>query len=217
MSDAALAVLTGGTLRDHRGAPALGEAAAAAPRRAGPRRLGRPLRDGAAATAAPARSAAALGCRDGRSTGRCRAGATACRPGSSAATSARGSSKRCRRSRPSSGFEAASVKELIAAAGLSPQAFYDIFASKEEAWAAAFEDAFSQLYLTGVAGKLAAGRPDDPGRDRRRCLSGLPGLRAGARAAAAYRRAVGWPRRRAGDRRGAARRRARDRAGAQRP
>jgi AcrR family transcriptional regulator len=47
------------------------------------------------------------------------------------------------------GFEAASVKELIAAAGLSPQAFYDIFASKEEAWAAAFEDAFSQLYLTG--------------------------------------------------------------------
>jgi AcrR family transcriptional regulator len=47
------------------------------------------------------------------------------------------------------GFEATSVKELIAAAGLSPQAFYDIFSSKEEAWAAAFEDAFSQLYLTG--------------------------------------------------------------------
>ena len=59
------------------------------------------------------------------------------------------------------GFEAASVKELIAAAGLSPQAFYDIFASKEEAWAAAFEDAFSQLYLDRLARQLAGGRPDE--------------------------------------------------------
>jgi AcrR family transcriptional regulator len=57
------------------------------------------------------------------------------------------------------GFEAASVKELIAAAGLSPQAFYDNFQSKEEAWAAAFEEAFSQLYL-------AAWRAASPQDDR---------------------------------------------------
>jgi AcrR family transcriptional regulator len=57
------------------------------------------------------------------------------------------------------GFEAASVKELIAAAGLSPQAFYDTFASKEEAWSAAFEEAFSQLYLT-------AWRASSPQADR---------------------------------------------------
>jgi AcrR family transcriptional regulator len=57
------------------------------------------------------------------------------------------------------GFEVASVKDLIAAAGLSPQAFYDTFASKEEAWAAAFEEAFSQLYLT-------AWRASSPQADR---------------------------------------------------
>jgi AcrR family transcriptional regulator len=57
------------------------------------------------------------------------------------------------------GFEATSVKDLIAAAGLSPQAFYDNFASKEEAWAAAFEESFSQLYL-------AAWRAASPKDDR---------------------------------------------------
>ena len=57
------------------------------------------------------------------------------------------------------GFEATSVKDLIAAAGLSPQAFYDTFASKEEAWAAAFEESFSQLYL-------AAWRAASPQDDR---------------------------------------------------
>jgi AcrR family transcriptional regulator len=57
------------------------------------------------------------------------------------------------------GFEATSVKDLIAAAGLSPQAFYDTFASKEQAWAAAFEEAFSQLYL-------AAWRAASPEDDR---------------------------------------------------
>jgi AcrR family transcriptional regulator len=55
------------------------------------------------------------------------------------------------------GFEASSVKDLIAAAGLSPQAFYDNFVSKEEAWAAAFEEAFSQLYLAA----WRAGSPQD--------------------------------------------------------
>jgi AcrR family transcriptional regulator len=58
-----------------------------------------------------------------------------------------------------SGFEATSVKDLIAAAGLSPQAFYDTFTSKEEAWAAAFEESFSQLYL-------AAWRAASPQDDR---------------------------------------------------
>jgi AcrR family transcriptional regulator len=57
------------------------------------------------------------------------------------------------------GFEAASVKELITAAGLSPEVFYDSFESKEAAWAAAFEEAFSQLYL-------AAWRATSPNADR---------------------------------------------------
>jgi AcrR family transcriptional regulator len=57
------------------------------------------------------------------------------------------------------GFEATSVKDLISAAGLSPQAFYENFASKEEAWAAAFEESFSQLYL-------AAWRAASPQDDR---------------------------------------------------
>ncbi len=57
------------------------------------------------------------------------------------------------------GFEAASVKELITAAGLSPEVFYDTFPSKEAAWAAAFEEAFSQLYL-------AAWRATSPQADR---------------------------------------------------
>ncbi len=57
------------------------------------------------------------------------------------------------------GFEAASVKELITAAGLSPEVFYEAFPSKEAAWAAAFEEAFSQLYL-------AAWRATSPQADR---------------------------------------------------
>jgi AcrR family transcriptional regulator len=47
------------------------------------------------------------------------------------------------------GFEATSVKELIAAAGLTSKAFYTSFPTKEDAWTAAFEQAFSQLYLAG--------------------------------------------------------------------
>ena len=44
------------------------------------------------------------------------------------------------------GFEAASVRELIACAGLSPEAFYENFQSKEEAWATAFDQAFVELF-----------------------------------------------------------------------
>jgi AcrR family transcriptional regulator len=44
------------------------------------------------------------------------------------------------------GFEAASVRELIACAGLSPEAFYENFQSKEDAWAAAFDQAFVELF-----------------------------------------------------------------------
>jgi AcrR family transcriptional regulator len=60
------------------------------------------------------------------------------------------------------GFEVAPVKELIASAGLSPQAFYDNFQSKEEAWAVAFEEAFSQLYL--AAWRAVSGHADRPAR-----------------------------------------------------
>jgi AcrR family transcriptional regulator len=44
------------------------------------------------------------------------------------------------------GFEATSVRDLIAAAGLSHQTFYQHFASKEDAWSAAFDQAFVELF-----------------------------------------------------------------------
>ncbi|HEX5923732.1 MAG TPA: TetR/AcrR family transcriptional regulator, partial [Baekduia sp.] len=44
------------------------------------------------------------------------------------------------------GFEAASVRELIVAAGLSTEAFYSHFPSKEDAWATVFDQAFVELF-----------------------------------------------------------------------
>jgi AcrR family transcriptional regulator len=44
------------------------------------------------------------------------------------------------------GFEATSVRDLIATAGLSHQTFYQHFASKEDAWSAAFDQAFVELF-----------------------------------------------------------------------
>jgi AcrR family transcriptional regulator len=57
------------------------------------------------------------------------------------------------------GFEATSVKELIAAAGLTSKAFYASFPSKEDAWTVAFEQAFSQLYLAGWRAARSAEEP----------------------------------------------------------
>ena len=54
------------------------------------------------------------------------------------------------------GFEATPVRELIAAAGLTSKAFYAGFATKEDAWTVAFEQAFSQLYLAGWRAARAA-------------------------------------------------------------
>ena len=192
LSEAALTVLAGGTLHVLDGHLRAGKL--------------RPLRSAAQELAAwgalyeTEQAAGAAGPRpvvggDRRhpSSARCPAGATACRRDSCAATSARGSSKPSCRSRPNSGFEATSVKDLIAAAGLSPQAFYDNFASKEEAWAAAFEESFSQLYL---AAWRAASPQDDRatqvGATVAACLHYLAS-EPGAGAAAARRRAVGGP------------------------
>jgi len=44
------------------------------------------------------------------------------------------------------GFEATGVRDLVRCAGLSMEAFYRHFGSKEEAWAAAFDAAFSGLF-----------------------------------------------------------------------
>ena len=44
------------------------------------------------------------------------------------------------------GFEAASVRELIVVAGLSTEAFYSHFPSKEDAWATVFDQAFVELF-----------------------------------------------------------------------
>jgi AcrR family transcriptional regulator len=44
------------------------------------------------------------------------------------------------------GFETATIRELFAAAGLSPEAFYEHFATKEDAWATAFDQAFVALF-----------------------------------------------------------------------
>ena len=102
------------------------------------------------------------------------------------------------------GFEAASVRELIAAAGLSHQAFYENFASKEDAGPPP-SSRRSRALPRGLARRARRAHGADQGRRRRRRLPGLPGLRAAARPAAARRRADGGPRRAAGDRRGAGR------------
>jgi AcrR family transcriptional regulator len=60
------------------------------------------------------------------------------------------------------GFEAAPMRELIAAAGLSPEAFYDHFTSKEEAWAVAFDQAVVELF--GAAWYAASGQPTRPAK-----------------------------------------------------
>ena len=44
------------------------------------------------------------------------------------------------------GFEATSVRDLIGAAGMSHQTFYQHFESKEDAWSAAFDQAFVELF-----------------------------------------------------------------------
>jgi len=56
------------------------------------------------------------------------------------------------------GYEAASVRELLIAAGVSTEAFYESFASKEEAWAAAFDQAFVELFA--AVWHAALGQPD---------------------------------------------------------
>jgi AcrR family transcriptional regulator len=56
------------------------------------------------------------------------------------------------------GFEATSVRDLIAAAGMSHQTFYQHFASKEDAWSAAFDQAFVELF---AAAWYAAAPQDD--------------------------------------------------------
>jgi AcrR family transcriptional regulator len=56
------------------------------------------------------------------------------------------------------GYEAASVRELLMAAGVSTEAFYENFTSKEEAWAAAFDQAFVELFA--AVWHAALGQPD---------------------------------------------------------
>ncbi|HEX5925268.1 MAG TPA: TetR/AcrR family transcriptional regulator [Baekduia sp.] len=71
------------------------------------------------------------------------------------------------------GFEATPVRELIGAAGLTSKAFYASFASKEEAWTVAFEQAFSQLYLAGWRAARAAEQPDQVAAAIGACLDYL--------------------------------------------
>jgi AcrR family transcriptional regulator len=71
------------------------------------------------------------------------------------------------------GFEATPVRELIAAAGLTSKAFYASFSSKEEAWTVAFEQAFSQLYLAGWRAARAADQPDQVAAAIGACLDYL--------------------------------------------
>jgi AcrR family transcriptional regulator len=53
------------------------------------------------------------------------------------------------------GFEAASVRDLITAAGLSTEAFYSHFPSKEDAWATVFDQAFVELFAAAWHAALA--------------------------------------------------------------
>ncbi len=54
------------------------------------------------------------------------------------------------------GFEAASVRELIVAAGLSTEAFYSHFPSREDAWDTVFDQAFVELFAAAWHAALAA-------------------------------------------------------------
>ena len=56
------------------------------------------------------------------------------------------------------GFEATTVRELVTCAGLSLEAFYEHFPTKEDAWAATFDSAFSALFA--AAWHAAARQPD---------------------------------------------------------
>jgi AcrR family transcriptional regulator len=60
------------------------------------------------------------------------------------------------------GFETATIRELFAAAGLSPEAFYEHFATKEDAWATAFDQAFVALF--GAAWHAALPHRDRPAK-----------------------------------------------------
>jgi AcrR family transcriptional regulator len=60
------------------------------------------------------------------------------------------------------GFEATSIRELFAAAGLSPEAFYEHFTTKEEAWETAFDQAFVALF--GAAWHAALPHRDRPAK-----------------------------------------------------
>jgi AcrR family transcriptional regulator len=60
------------------------------------------------------------------------------------------------------GFEATSIREVFAAAGLSPEAFYEHFASKEEAWETAYDQAFVALF--GAAWHAALPHRDRPAK-----------------------------------------------------
>lgn len=60
------------------------------------------------------------------------------------------------------GFETASIRELLAAAGLSPEAFYEHFTTKEDAWATAFDQAFVALF--GAAWHAALPHRDRPAK-----------------------------------------------------
>jgi AcrR family transcriptional regulator len=58
------------------------------------------------------------------------------------------------------GFEATTVRELVTCAGLSLEAFYEHFPTKEDAWAAAYDSAFSALFA--AAWHAATRQPDRP-------------------------------------------------------
>ncbi len=60
------------------------------------------------------------------------------------------------------GFEVTSARELATRAGLSRQSFYQHYATKEDAWSAAFDQAFLELFATawhaGAAQRTAEGK-----------------------------------------------------------
>jgi AcrR family transcriptional regulator len=60
------------------------------------------------------------------------------------------------------GFETASIRELFTAAGLSPEAFYEHFTTKEDAWDTAFDQAFVALF--GAAWHAALPHHDRPAK-----------------------------------------------------
>jgi AcrR family transcriptional regulator len=60
------------------------------------------------------------------------------------------------------GFEVATIRELFAAAGLSPEAFYEHFTTKEDAWETAFDQAFVALF--GAAWHAALPHRDRPAK-----------------------------------------------------